>query len=367
VACALLAPACKGDEKHPPAPEPAAAPSADSITIDARPPQKPRDVQEGDLQLGLYAVKKAWRSDACDPNGLTPADEDGVEYFYTLESALGGYYVAFQGCRHDADRCKSLYAALVRGESHEDFTVDGLLQLLLMQRDESGRLFGESYFSGRKVENRCEDAFSHEGWVERAGDGLRVAVRERRGDYPAPDAGMCQTLFAKRHLADKSCTLLVYELTREDAPPKVPCEGRPECKSDGRCTEQGDRCVAASDADCERASGCKYEGECTAQDARCIVGSDGDCKQTETCSESGYCWAVPSREGGGALECLAKTAEDCAKSGNCRSQGDCALTDGGLCRPSTDAHCAQSSICKDKGLCKKGFDTNNPRYACVKG
>jgi len=48
------------------------------------------------------------------------------------------------------------------------------------------------------------------------------------------------------------------------------CRDLMACSMQGRCTNQGDLCVASSDTECKQSSGCKKNGFCRAVDGRCM-------------------------------------------------------------------------------------------------
>jgi len=47
------------------------------------------------------------------------------------------------------------------------------------------------------------------------------------------------------------------------------CKDLMACSLQGRCTNQGEQCVALSDAECKQSSACKDKGLCFAVDGRC--------------------------------------------------------------------------------------------------
>jgi hypothetical protein len=49
-----------------------------------------------------------------------------------------------------------------------------------------------------------------------------------------------------------------------------PCRRSSDCREHGFCTERGDECIAASDADCRRATTCFVHGNCKARDGKCV-------------------------------------------------------------------------------------------------
>jgi len=48
------------------------------------------------------------------------------------------------------------------------------------------------------------------------------------------------------------------------------CSDLMACSMQGRCTNQGELCVATSDEECKQSSGCKKLGLCRAVDGRCM-------------------------------------------------------------------------------------------------
>lgn len=99
----------------------------------------------------------------------------------------------------------------------------------------------------------------------------------------------------------------------------IDCRGRVEvCGTEGRCTGQNGRCVAASNADCKASSRCKNEGRCSAKEGKCSAETREDCR--ELCAALGRCTPV---NGGcdAASDDECKASKACATSKKCRSRG----------------------------------------------
>ena len=78
-----------------------------------------------------------------------------------------------------------------------------------------------------------------------------------------------------------------------------------------------------------------------------IVG--GNCADSWQCTLYGFCQQDGDR-------CIAGTDADCARSAYCTLNGACARV-GDWCGPTTDAHCAESKLCKVLGEgCTKMFE-----------
>jgi hypothetical protein len=112
----------------------------------------------------------------------------------------------------------------------------------------------------------------------------------------------------------------------EDGTDPVVCTGTAGCMEQGRCTPEGERCVAATDADCqERSEVCSRFGRCTPQgEAGCVATTDAGCQASLWCGIYGGCHA---REG----RCLALGDEDCEASSGCKQYGWCTVNARGEC------------------------------------
>jgi len=111
----------------------------------------------------------------------------------------------------------------------------------------------------------------------------------------------------------------------DDAPPAPDCPALADCRDEGRCTAEQDRCVAASDADCrQRSEVCARTGKCTATGGTCIATTDEDCKASSWCAVYGGCHAQQGR-------CLALSDADCQSSSGCKQYGWCTVNMQGEC------------------------------------
>lgn len=129
------------------------------------------------------------------------------------------------------------------------------------------------------------------------------------------------------------------------------CAGSRRCALFGECAPLRGGCVraAADDADCARPAGteryvpCATNGQCTAQGGRCVAADDGRCRASEACRRSGQC----SAHGG---LCVATRQEDCAASLDCEEDGACNLQ-GSTCG-AAEADCARLPRCQAPEGCK---------------
>ena len=69
-----------------------------------------------------------------------------------------------------------------------------------------------------------------------------------------------------------SCFLFVAAVTLAIAGCKKEekCSDLMACSMQGRCTNQGDLCVATSDAECKQSASCKKHGICRAEGGKCV-------------------------------------------------------------------------------------------------
>ncbi|HAA53552.1 MAG TPA: hypothetical protein DCE42_02280 [Myxococcales bacterium] len=106
--------------------------------------------------------------------------------------------------------------------------------------------------------------------------------------------------------------------------PTVLCRNTTACTQSGRCTNQGNECIATSEADCKNATDCKNHNDCTLQGTHCINPQDTQyCRTTTGCRNTGRC----TSQGG---VCIAATNEDCGQSLLCSLDGRC-KAQGGQC------------------------------------
>lgn len=162
---------------------------------------------------------------------------------------------------------------------------------------------------------------------------------------------------------------------RSDGPGSDPncvadCTRCAVCEDDGRCSPDGDACVAVSDDDCHMSyRACWVEGRCTASDGNCIVSSTADCVASLQCPDLGKCTFASGAciAGGNADcrpsaacyrtgkcdavcgECVALTDDDCLRSSGCVDEGFCAAA-GGQCIATVEG-CAASKLCYDRAHC----------------
>jgi hypothetical protein len=74
----------------------------------------------------------------------------------------------------------------------------------------------------------------------------------------------------------KTCNLLyifffalAVALSAPGCKKEAKCSDLMACSMQGRCTNQGELCVATSDAECKQSSGCKQHGLCRAVKGKC--------------------------------------------------------------------------------------------------
>jgi hypothetical protein len=156
------------------------------------------------------------------------------------------------------------------------------------------------------------------------------------------------------------------------------CAQRPACRISGRCTPEGDGCVAATDADCRSSDACGEQGRCHAEAGACTVAEDEDCARSKACTDEGACIAdresnacvataascrasracsVFGRCGENEGKCIVTRALDCRKAVVCSEEGRCtagknAFTDDGrVCNATSPRDCRRSSRCRRHGEC----------------
>ncbi len=108
------------------------------------------------------------------------------------------------------------------------------------------------------------------------------------------------------------------EQAREPQPTPVTCRDRAGCSNHGLCTQLGDGCVAASNADCLPSRACRRDDRCRAREGSCVASRASavhpEC--SEKCSDAGRCVYADGR-------CFAGSDADCQDSRRCRENGEC--------------------------------------------
>jgi hypothetical protein len=228
----------------------------------------------------------------------------------------------------------------------------------------------------------------HDGWPERA-DPMRTALRysTASGRYVAwlAAAITLQVIAACKRPGAHATAWIA------SAAGSVACRASWECSVWGRCTAEGDECVAASAADCEQlcqrfglcspgrwgcgartdeecqkpeppkrgvrsdpystkrdddcrcTEGCQVRGQCSARYGTCAWGTDDDCRRSPMCAWSGLCFFNDGK-------CIAGFDDDCRQSQECLTSGRCVLA-GEACRPGSEEDCELSLECAHAARC----------------
>lgn len=100
----------------------------------------------------------------------------------------------------------------------------------------------------------------------------------------------------------------------------IECRGRDNaCQIEGRCTGDGNRCIAGSEDDCKKSRFCEQDGRCSIQEGRCVAASAADCETV--CKKFGRC---TPEEG----KCAATSAEECRAADICQGAKTCRVSNG---------------------------------------
>lgn len=118
-----------------------------------------------------------------------------------------------------------------------------------------------------------------------------------------------------------SILLLFPSCSKNESTPSIPPEKRcpstsSACRTMGKCTKMGGKCVATKDSDCLDSRYCKWKGECTVRNGECIVANTEECRNSTGCVEFGDCHKVDDH-------CAAKSNVDCKQSKKCKDYGLC--------------------------------------------
>ncbi|HQY65171.1 MAG: hypothetical protein IPQ09_22685 [Myxococcales bacterium] len=144
------------------------------------------------------------------------------------------------------------------------------------------------------------------------------------------------------------------------------CRKSTNCKEQGACAVENERCVPKSVEDCRASSACKARGNCSLS-VTCAVVSEADCKLADVCTKQGHCTFQSMGPGWGT--CAAGSAADCKRAPLCKTEGLCSVvspSSGGKICGATNADCKASPVCKSEGRCKADT-TGFHGYRCIKG
>ncbi len=123
------------------------------------------------------------------------------------------------------------------------------------------------------------------------------------------------------------------------------CRATFGCQTIGHCSYRDGDCVVGSSVDCRRSHACTAHARCLLQGEDCVISSADDCRQSaHLCKELGAC-------GFDRGDCIVVSDEDCSASKRCQEDGSCTMLNEQNCRPKTDAHCRGSAACRKLGRC----------------
>ncbi|MBN2192498.1 MAG: hypothetical protein JW751_06745 [Polyangiaceae bacterium] len=91
------------------------------------------------------------------------------------------------------------------------------------------------------------------------------------------------------------------------------------CRIEGRCTGEGNRCIAGSAEECKASEFCTRDGRCTVKEGRCVAASASDCETV--CKRFGRC--TPQED-----KCMATDVKQCRESELCQGAKTCKLSNG---------------------------------------
>jgi hypothetical protein len=121
------------------------------------------------------------------------------------------------------------------------------------------------------------------------------------------------------------------------------CHWSGGCAVEGRCTHRDGACVVGGPEDCAGSQACQYGGQCAFVDGACTH-SQQACADSEPCRDHGQC-----HQQGDA--CVAQSDADCQASEFCGSYGACFEHEGRCSATSTS--CASSQACLERGRCER--------------